>query len=73
MERIGPSGRVTSSTGDVGADGQVIGRRERENGTTLEVPGYSIKVGLEKRIADACDGDLEQALSVRRMLRAVPA
>ena len=62
---------VTASTGDVNPDGQVIGLRP-ENGTSLEVSLYSVRVGAEQRLLDACDGDLEQALSVRRLLRIVP-
>jgi len=67
MHSNAPAGRVTSSTGDVDLNGELLGR-VRDNGMTLEVPRYRERPALDARLVAACDGGREQAEGVRRML-----
>jgi hypothetical protein len=65
MDSIGPNGRVTSSTGDVDLEGQLIGR-VRECGTSLTPWPWQERPGFYERVAAAGqDPD-----AIRRMIHA---
>lgn len=65
MERIGPAGRVTSSTGDVDLDGALVGR-VRENGTSLSVLPWEERPGFFERVTAAG----QEPEAIRRLIRA---
>jgi hypothetical protein len=67
MDNNWSSGRVTSSTGNVDTDGDVVGLllgRVRSNGTALDPGAYVERDGLDERLA-AAGADVA---GVRRML-----
>lgn len=65
MERIGPSGRVTSSAGDCDLNGDLVGRI-RENGTTWATMPWNERPGFHDRM-EAAGQDPE---AMRRMIAA---
>jgi hypothetical protein len=65
MDSIGPSGHVTSSTGDVDLEGQLVGL-VRECGTSLKPYPWKERPGFYDRV-EAAGEDPE---AIRRMIRA---